>query len=426
MIITAILFSASTGLIILSIAAGIISVQILRHSAGSRVLPGCGSGSGCDAVTRSRWSRLGQIPVATIALALYFLVFVLALLTTPAASLQIQSTASKALAVLAPLVAGSAVWVLFLQVIVVRRVCMYCMLTNGISILMALCIYRSMPVPTQSSISLGDHLTIPRFAPSAIALILLIAGQVLLPPKTYEVTETAPASNSHAFPNHVAHVSSFELPVVEQKVHNPFAGRTITTYGGKVVLPATDWPIIGSPNADHVLLFFFDYTCTTCRHLHRLLMSAIANYGDRVSVMMVPVPADPTCNSKLKRWERGHENGCAYARLGIAIWLKDPHTFTQYDRYLTEEGDRPPPLGKALAFARTLIGPNLDNPEVPDRRFDSYLHRGVELHRSIGEEQTPTLLLPNGRVRGRVPTLNDLLRILQEQIGRPPSSSTMR
>ena len=42
--------------------AALLSATLFLTS--SHILPGCGPKSACDAVTSSRWSRLGPLPVA--------------------------------------------------------------------------------------------------------------------------------------------------------------------------------------------------------------------------------------------------------------------------------------------------------------------------------------------------------------------------
>src|SRR5271155_3143001 len=108
-----------------------LSLWMLRQSSGKRGLPGCGAGSGCDAVTHSRWSRWCGVPVAAPASGLYFLLlagFSFSMIAAPGRSLD---WTSGLLFPAAPLLAAAAVWFIGLQWLVIRRVCLYCLLLHA-------------------------------------------------------------------------------------------------------------------------------------------------------------------------------------------------------------------------------------------------------------------------------------------------------
>src|SRR6266567_9637214 len=95
---------------ILALLASVLSGWMLRQSTGGRGLPGCGAGSGCDAVTRSRWSRWAHWPVAAPGTVLYVSIFAASLLAATARSPAFQRVACAVLLSIAPLAGGAAIW----------------------------------------------------------------------------------------------------------------------------------------------------------------------------------------------------------------------------------------------------------------------------------------------------------------------------
>ena len=111
-------------LVVLAGVACAMSVILLWESLKGSGLPGCSEGSGCDAVTRSRWAKWGNIPVAIPGVGLYLMIFVAALFTLPA----FDSLHRVGWTILLPgalMAAGAALWFLGLQGLIIRRICPY-------------------------------------------------------------------------------------------------------------------------------------------------------------------------------------------------------------------------------------------------------------------------------------------------------------
>src|SRR5271154_3855897 len=101
--------------------AFLLSAWMLFHAKGG--LPGCGGGSACDAVTRSRWARWGPVPVAGMGAGFYLLMLLLFCCLTLNVAAQWRPTGWAILATLAFIAIGAAGWFLGLTAFVLRKLC---------------------------------------------------------------------------------------------------------------------------------------------------------------------------------------------------------------------------------------------------------------------------------------------------------------
>src|SRR5262245_44431071 len=102
----------NTAVGILSLLAAVLAAFLLWTSLSGDSIPGCGSGSGCDSVLSSRFSRVGSVPVSALALPIFVMMSILALRDRP-----------RLLPALAILAAGAAIWFISIQTFVLHRFC---------------------------------------------------------------------------------------------------------------------------------------------------------------------------------------------------------------------------------------------------------------------------------------------------------------
>lgn len=109
-----------------------------KHLRGENVI--CVGTSGCDAVLMSPYATLpGGLPLASLGAAAYFAAFSLAVL-----SAYDYPHAARLLRVIAALMFAFTLWLLYLQAIVLRAFCSYCLLSAGLTTtLLALQIARA-------------------------------------------------------------------------------------------------------------------------------------------------------------------------------------------------------------------------------------------------------------------------------------------
>ena len=396
-----------------------IAIRFFVHGLGGRGLPGCGPESGCDAVTRSRWSRCGRVPVAAFGAMVYLATCIASLLAGYAHSSPLQRAGWLVLIALLPMLAGGAIWFIAIQVFQIRRICRWCMFAHGLALFISVCVVYA---ATQAHVFEGSivrqHWLL--WVPGTLALMLLMAVQILVEPRTYAVVRVAgPPPVLPSLPSQKdvrGPQGPHPLPDPPPEfIRNPFAGRTVTAAEGRISIPGDAWPMLGSPKATHLLLYLFDYTCKECRYVHSLLDDVMQRHPLQLAVMVVPVPRDPLCNSMVKTREPEHAFACAYTRLGLAVWRANCSKYAEFDRYMFKS-PHVPLLGQARVKAVDLVGSSIPNPELPHPEIDARIAEAVELFKSAGTNIAPTLLLPQRAVAGRPPTAEHLYKILEHYL----------
>src|SRR5205814_719349 len=150
----------------LAAGATILAAFLLWESSTEAAVPGCGAGSGCDAVLSSRWSRIGPLPIAALALPIFLIMSILAHWASSYDARK-RAAAWKFLPTLAIIAAGAAIWFLTLQFFLIRRVCIYCTITHALALTASVLIFWR-----------WWRLTEPRsryFAPSLVSGLILLA-----------------------------------------------------------------------------------------------------------------------------------------------------------------------------------------------------------------------------------------------------------
>lgn len=93
----------------------------IEHYRG--VIPPCGILEGCEEVTTSSYSQVLGIPVALGGSIFYFVIFILSILKFE----QENNKFLKYAALLTPFGFLSSLWFLYLQLFVIKAICIYCM-----------------------------------------------------------------------------------------------------------------------------------------------------------------------------------------------------------------------------------------------------------------------------------------------------------
>jgi len=383
---------------VLSFAAVVLSLFLLSVGKSGRGLPGCGANSGCGSLAKGRWSRWLGIPTAALAIPVY-----LAVLVCLSAGQGHVSQRQQALQVLAIWMAGSAIWFTALQV-GLRRYCLYCMLIHACGLVSAGSILTTYPIwPMDShgvSLALG-----------AAGLAVLIGGQLLLPGKTFAVESSGAIVPSQA-PSAVA--GPVPKPVTPESPARVLSHRKISLLSGKIVLELDAWPLLGEPTARQVVAWMFDYTCEECHHLHGLLHQALEIRKGTLAVMLLPVPQHSQCNCTIKRDDVEHALACPYTRVGLALWAASPAAYRQWDEFLLTE-PTPRPYGLAMLKAKQLADLSRYNFREPDQTLDAQIKAAVDIYQQAGAETIPAVLMPTCILRGHVPDVSELLKIIDKQ-----------
>ncbi len=257
---------------------------------------GCGGTGGCADVLGSEWSQWFLIPVSAISAVFYLGVIALTF-----------KVSKPLLTGAAVLLIAAAAWFMGLQAFVIKAFCPWCFATHVTGLATAGAILWKARAKFQ-----------PSMVGVPLALILGLAlGQIYGPkPKTYEVTSESEIENRKEVKEQIegeGRLVTFKAP----------DGRVVKSFRLGAV------PLIGSPDAKHFLVKYFDYTCASCRTMEEDLAALLNKYPDDIAVIVLPTPLNRACNPFLKEGIHDHENACELARLGLAAWRAQPESFAK-------------------------------------------------------------------------------------------------
>jgi protein-disulfide isomerase len=187
--------------------------------------------------------------------------------------------------------------------------------------------------------------------------------------------------------------------------------RTLPLLGGKVKLRVDEQLLLGPPAAEMLLVTLFDYTCPHCRAMHFQLRAARAHYGDRLGLILIPIPLNSGCNSAIDATSPQHDYACHYARLALVVWKHNREAFPQFHDWLFEPLDAPPP-GVARRRAAELVSNQPLNEAILDPWVDNRLRDCVALYRSYGGGQIPKIVMAGSVITGDVERRTDLFRLI--------------
>jgi hypothetical protein len=191
--------------------------------------------------------------------------------------------------------------------------------------------------------------------------------------------------------------------------------RPVALLGGKARMDVYGRPILGSPDAAHVLVKLFDYTCPHCRRMHKHIKVAQQRYGDQLAVVMLPVPLNANCNRVISRTAPIHRYSCQISRYALAVWRRNPDAFAAYHDWLFEPVQARS-ASEARAKAAELIGDATLNAELASGVLDVYLKQHVGLYDRAQRGQIPKLLSTNFTITGETNSADSLCRLLEERL----------
>jgi len=181
-------------------------------------------------------------------------------------------------------------------------------------------------------------------------------------------------------------------------------------------------PILGRPGADHVVVDLFDYTCHRCRELHEQLSVARARYGDRLAVVVLPMPMNSECNPFITDNHPDHRMACHYAKLAMAVWRLTPPKFEEFHHWLLDPEELPE-WREAVSKAAELVGGReVLVGEFTGEAVRRELRSHSFLYRSAGSGVIPKLLIDNAVLVGGARDADELCGILEKRLGIRPKA----
>jgi len=317
---------------------------------------GCGPGdAGCGHVLGSRWSKwLGVVPVSMPAVVVYLSVLAASFALGNKASGIVRRRAWLLLIASAVLLTGAAVWFLLLQLIVLRQLCPYCVAEHAIGLVMSSLILAGADAGRHALRAMGA---------GVLAVVILVAGQVAVPGKTMQ--------------------------------KHTLGGQTAA------IEIVGDFPVLGPRDAPHTIVSMFDYKCPHCRVMHQFLTQARQRYGQRLGIIVMPLPRNASCNDTVAETDARFEDSCDLAKIALAVHLVKPEAFDAFDAWLFE-----PVQGRtgeqALTKAGELIGKDVLTRTIESGEPAAIIQKAVDVHKqtlalSAEFDRVPKLLAQDTR-----------------------------
>jgi protein-disulfide isomerase len=177
--------------------------------------------------------------------------------------------------------------------------------------------------------------------------------------------------------------------------------------------------VLGSADAPRLIVSLNDYTCPHCRKMHEYLLAAQRRYGEQLGIVVLPMPLDSTCNPAIKETEPGHEHGCEYAKLALAVWCARPDKFAEFDRWIYAPA-RPPTVEAARKFAEDLVGADGLKRCQAEPWVDEQLKKDIELYVLLGRGVIPKVMVGEYLLEGRPSDESELFKVIEETLGVTP------
>ena len=331
---------------------------MVYHALSGGPMAGCGSGSACESVMNSPWAYvLGLIPVSLPAGVVYLLMILCIAFLGSDASL--DRFLWPFMLFLSGCIIGAALWFCWLQVGVLYAFCKYCTALHLLGCSVACIILFCHPERSEGS---------PRWPP---LLAGLVAAAVFAVVQSYTKPFIYDTGRAEA-----------ELPTFEEE----------------------EVPVIGQGES---LTLLFDFQCSHCRRLHRLLPELSEQYR----ILLAPVPLSSACNpyipaSGIDRFQ----GSCQLTRLAMAVWYARPEEASAYWDFLLE-GAAP---DEAENRALTLLGDGFAE-ALADPRIEVYLRKVEELFgrtSTQGSSAVPRFIKGRHWLVPEAETADELLNLL--------------
>lgn len=391
-----------------------LSSYLLVKSMTGGSLPGCGADTtfDCDSVLASRWSHVLGVPVSAPAIAMYLVVLI-------ALQLSVGGTAARrrlawmVLVVLASAILASAAWFVGVQVYL-GSYCLYCMGAHALGVVLAVTLLSLAPKgPAKINPQDPDEPVDVMMIPLPFVAGLMVTGVII----------TGLLAGTQIIFKPAARVDIHLVQGKKDLDTGKDAGeaRAMTILGGKVRLNPYDYPMMGSYEADHIIVYLFDYTCPNCRAMHHQFAKAVADLDGKLGIVKLAVPLDASCNPHVEKTSSMHQSACALAQLSTAVFLADQSKFHEYDVWLSA-GANPPGVEEARDKAIELIG----KPALEKQRASGEIERRIQSNITVygmtGGSVVPQFIMGNTRIFSR-PDAEQMMALFKEHLGIEPANA---
>ncbi len=383
---------------LLAFFATLMSLYLACSSlfAGGKIW-GCVEGAGCSEVLSSPWSHWLGIPVSLAGVLVYGAIFFL---------LPQVWRWKKWLAFLIVLAAGSAFWFLFVQIVILREICLYCS-TVHLSGILIFTLFFARLIPEPERQEAPEKTWLPGLLLGLLGVGILIGGQLWFNPEP-------PRSLAHSQLDSLTE----RRKMIDSTLFTDRAfGKKVELLRGAIKTTLGEFPVLGSPAAPKFVGMFFDYTCRACRLAHDFIGVLMNRYPGQFALILFPVPLSSACNPYVKGPDtRESRAACLFAKLALLVWRERPQDFARFDHFMFHDPE-PPPADSARAFVSRLLGRPVTKTDLKNDSLLARLEQSLALfhHPEIKRQMLPVLLFPAGIHYGMTRSpLEIVARIRQE------------
>jgi uncharacterized membrane protein/protein-disulfide isomerase len=206
----------------------------------------------------------------------------------------------------------------------------------------------------------------------------------------------------------------------------PKKSRLVKFLGGKLTLDVYEHPVIGSPEAPHIVVEMISYDCPHCRKMFPIMEHALERYGDQVALLIMIQPLDKECNKLVTDPAMSHPGSCATAKLAMGIAKVNPSAFATFHDFLMSTKDKPPELQAALPKAYVLADRErlrkLTQGDDLTKQLDSYVDLFATLQKQSGKKDfgLPIQILGDHVMNGSVEHEEDVFKAWEQYLGVKP------
>lgn len=372
--------------------AAVVSAFILIQTTGPDAhIKGCGGG-GCSGAWASKWSSLFGMPVAAGALMVYLSLFALLVWRPRGDYARGPVFRSWGLIILAVPALLSILYFAGIQALVLQQFCKWCLLAHASGLVALTGVFLLKPW----SPDVGEYCMVrPRpvlCTGIGVLLFAAFAGLQAIDPghDTHRVVQ-GPELRLDAPNMNTLDTGESRLPLAPD----------LTVSENEVLLPdgtrvaRGHFPTLGNADSDRVVYKLFDYTCDSCRDMHKDLEEVWPGLPVDAALVLIPCPLNRSCHPGLPPSVPNHANACELARIALALWRAAPEHYSDYHRWAF--ANRPQPE-LAHTYAATLAGEDALDAAMSDPEIDADIALAVRLFASAGGPRMPKLFLPDGQV----------------------------
>ena len=350
----------------LSLAGFMLNIYLLSRSVGV----------GGDALPASRWALAFGVPVTVFEGLVY-------------AGLMVTLTpwGRRLTLPLLGTVLGAVFWFAFVQAVFIGKFCPWCLAAHAVGLAVtAVGLLRAGRVFGFRNAT-GD---LVHWAYAAVLTIGL--AQVY-----------GPVSKSHR---------------IDDAPHSAALAPIHAAWEGRKSFDAAALPRLGSPDAKHVVVAYFDFQCPSCRIMNGYLSALVEKHPADIRVSWMPVPLDPVCNEALVPGDTGYPDSGELTRIALAVWREKPEAYPALHRAFLSH----PPLkvADALALARRQVPRARLDAVMREPWIDEFIEANVAdwVSFSGNTKQLPKLLIPDKCILQGIPASEaDFIRVMELELG---------